>query len=156
MKKLILPVIALFVLAACNNQKEHEHNHGSKETPKTQADSLMVDVMDGHDVGMAKYGRLKEVEKQINAAVDSVAKLPAKAQAAAAPYKAQLDAVGADIRGAILAMDTWMQEFNMDSAVDNMEQRIKYLNDEKLKVGKVKEAILGSLQKADSLFKAKL
>lgn len=155
MKRLILPVIALFVLAACNNQKEHEHNHGSKETPKTQADSLMVDVMDSHDVGMAKYGRLKEVEKQINAAVDSVAKLPANAQAAAASYKAQLDATGADIRGAIVAMDTWMQEFNMDSAVDNMEQRIKYLTDEKLKVGKVKEAILVSLQKADSLFKAK-
>lgn len=45
---------------------------------------------------------------------------------------------------------------NMDSALNNAEQRIKYLTDEKLKVGKVKEAILGSLQKADSLLKEKL
>lgn len=156
MKKFILPFISLIILAACNNEKKHDgHNHDSKEVPKTQVDSLMSDVMDGHDVGMAKYGRLKEVEKQISAAIDSVTKLPAKAQAAAAPYKAQLDAAGKDIRGAIVAMDTWMQEFNMDSAADNVEQRIKYLTDEKLKVGKVKEAILGSLQKADSLFKAK-
>ncbi|MBK6936689.1 MAG: lipoprotein [Chitinophagaceae bacterium] len=157
MKRLIFPFIILFILAACNNDKNHDgHSHGSKEVPKTQADSLMTEVMDGHDVGMAKYGRLKEVEKQIKAAIDSVTKLPSKAQAAAAPYKVQLDSVGKDIRSAIVAMDTWMQEFNMDSAVDNMEQRIKYLTDEKLKVGKVKEAILGSLQKADSLFKAKL
>ena len=33
---------------------------------------------------------------------------------------------------------------------------LKYLLDEKMKVGKVKEAILKSLSKADSLLKAKL
>jgi transcriptional regulator NrdR family protein len=43
----------------------------------------------------------------------------------------------------------------MDSAVSNIEQRIKYLTEEKLRVSKVKEAILNSLQKADSLLKAK-
>jgi hypothetical protein len=53
-------------------------------------------------------------------------------------------------------MNKWMDEFNMDSAVNNMEQRIKYLTDEKMKVGKVKESILGSLHKADSLLKSKL
>jgi hypothetical protein len=37
-----------------------------------------------------------------------------------------------------------------------MEQRIKYLRDEKWKVSTVKENILSSLQKADSLIKAKL
>lgn len=156
MKRLIFPLITLLVIVACNNEKKHEgHSHEGKEAPKTQADSLMNEVMDGHDVGMAKYGRLQAVEKQINSALDSVAKLPAKAQATAAPFKAQLNVAGKDIRAAIVAMDTWMQEFNMDSAVDNMEQRIKYLTDEKIKVGKVKEAILSSLQKADSLFNTK-
>ena len=49
-----------------------------------------------------------------------------------------------------------MSEFNMDSAVNNMQERIKYLADEKWKVGKVKEAILGSLAKADSVLRSKL
>jgi len=43
----------------------------------------------------------------------------------------------------------------MDSAKDNIEQRVKYLAEEKLKVTKVKEAVLGGLAKADSLLKAK-
>ena len=33
---------------------------------------------------------------------------------------------------------------------------VKYLTEEKLKVGKVKEAIIGSLAKADSLLKTNL
>jgi len=36
-----------------------------------------------------------------------------------------------------------------------VEERVRYLSSEKLKVGKVKEAILNSLQKADSLIKEK-
>ena len=48
-----------------------------------------------------------------------------------------------------------MEEFNMDSAVNDAKQRIDYLGSEKLKVTKVKEAILNSLQKADSLIKDK-
>jgi Fe2+ or Zn2+ uptake regulation protein len=49
-----------------------------------------------------------------------------------------------------------MDEFNVDSAIDNAKERIKYLEEEKLKVTKVKEAILSSLQKADSLLKVKI
>jgi hypothetical protein len=49
-----------------------------------------------------------------------------------------------------------MDEFNVDSAIDNAKERVKYLEDEKLKVTKVKEAILNSLQKADSLLKVKI
>jgi len=49
-----------------------------------------------------------------------------------------------------------MDEFNMDSLTNNAKERIKYLTDEKLKVSKVKESILNSLQKADSLVKEKL
>jgi hypothetical protein len=52
-------------------------------------------------------------------------------------------------------MNKWMEEFNMDSALNNAEERIDYLGSEKLKVSKVKEAILGSLQKADSILKEK-
>lgn len=160
MKKLFfLLVSAGLFLAACNNDKKDSeaghHNHG-KNTPQTQEDSLMADVMDGHDAGMAKYGKLQTMEKKVKASLDSISKLPAKAREELAPYKAKLDSVAADLSYAIFAMDKWMEEFDMDSAKDNIENRIKYLLDEKMKVGKVKEAILNSLSKADSLLKAKL
>ena len=151
--------ITVFVISCNNNNATKKdgdgHDHHKKGIPKTQEDSLMADVMDGHDVGMAKYGKLGAMEKQVKAALDSLQKLPSKAQQAAAPYKAKLDSLGKDISYAIFAMDKWMEEFDMDSAKADLSQRIKYLTDEKMKVGKVKEAILTSLQKADSVFRSK-
>ena len=58
-----------------------------------------------------------------------------------------------DLNYAEYGMNTWMEAFNPDSAKENMEARIKYLASEKDKVDKVKESILSSLQRADSLFK---
>lgn len=157
MKKFAISFIVLFMITACNNEKKHDDHSGhAKNEPKTRADSLMADVMDGHDAGMAKYGKLQAIEKKVKAALDSISKLPAKAKQELAPYKAKLDSTAADLSYAIFAMDKWMEEFKMDSAKDDMEARIKYLLDEKMKVGKVKEAILNSLGKADSLLKAKL
>lgn len=156
MKQLLL-FIAVTVLVACNNDKKHDsHKDHSSDAPKTQADSLMTEVMDGHDVGMAKYGKLKTMQSETLRLLDSIAKLPAKARDAAAPLKTKLDGLLADLKSAKDGMDKWMSEFNMDSALDNMEQRIKYLAEEKLKVSKVKESILTGLQRADSILKAKL
>lgn len=154
--KLTIAVMAVLAFMACNNEKKEDQNGQGKNEPKSQADSLMADVMDGHDVGMAKYGKLKAMEKKVKASMDSISALPAKAKEALAPYKAQLDSASADLNNAIAAMDKWMEEFNMDSAQDDMEKRIRYLLDEKMKVGKVKDAILNSLGKADSLLKVKL
>jgi hypothetical protein len=160
MKKILLPSFAfLFIFfTACNNadKKTEEHNGPAKETPKTAADSLMADVMAGHDASMAKYGKLEAMQKKALSLLDSIAGLPAKAREAAAPLKSKLAGVIEDLKSAKAAMDKWMDEFNMDSAENNIEQRIKYLAEEKLKVTKVKESILNGLQKADSLLKAKL
>jgi len=158
MKRVYFLLLAgsLAATIACNNEKKQDDHSGHKKNePKTQADSLMADVMDGHDVGMSKYGKLQAMEKKVKTAIDSIAKLPAKAQKELAPYKAKLDSAAAGLSYALFAMDKWMEEFNMDSAKDNMEARIQYLLDEKMKVGKVKESILNSIGKADSLLKAK-
>ena len=159
MKNFSIPAIALLlIVTACNNnaeQKTTEHPHSS-EIPQTHADSLMADVMEGHDVGMAKMGRLRSMQKNVEATLDSIAKLPSKAKAATEPFKVKMEGVLQDLKSARSGMEKWMDEFNMDSAVNNMEQRIKYLTDEKLRISKVKEDILSSLQKADSLIKAKL
>lgn len=153
----LLLIAALSGMVACNNEKKNDDHSGhGKITPQTQEDSLMADVMDGHNVGMAKYSKLQAMEKKVKASLDSIRKLPAKAQQELAPYKAKLDSAAADLSYAIFAMDKWMEEFDMDSAKNNLEARIRYLLDEKMKVGKVKEAILNSLAKADTLLKTKL
>ncbi len=154
MQKLILILAGIMMVhfTACNNSSNKD---GDTKEPHTKADSLMEDVMDGHDVGMSKYGKLQGLEKQVQAALDSIAKLPAKAKQAAAPLKARLDSAAADLSYAIMAMDKWMEEFNMDSAINNMEERVRYLTDEKMKVGKIKVAIQSSLQQADSILKAR-
>lgn len=151
MKKLLL-FVSVCLLFACNSKKEE----GGKEMAgekKSMADSLMEQVMDGHDVGMAKYGKMQGYKKQIDALLDSISKLPAKAKEAAAPYQEKLQSTGQELATALAQMDKWMEEFNMDSAANDMEKRILYLAEEKDKVGKVKSLILETVGKADSLLR---
>jgi hypothetical protein len=156
MKKVffILPAFLLMVIAACNNT-DNKQEDAAIDPQKAQADSLEKEVLEGHDVAMPKSMKIPALQKETKRLIDSISKLPAKAQEAAAPYKAKLENLLKDLDDAGAAMNKWMEDFNYDSAKDNLEQRIKYLADEKLRVGKVKEAVLGSLQKADSLLKAK-
>ncbi|HQW43572.1 MAG: viral A-type inclusion protein [Chitinophagaceae bacterium] len=157
MKLYILPaILVLLIAAACNNDdNKHAGHNGSGKEPQTLADSLMKDIDDGHIVGMSKMGKLHNTKKEVQRIIDSIGKLPAKAQAAVAPYVDQLKENIKELEYADFAMEKWMTEFEMDSAIDNLEQRIKYLTDEKMKVGKMKEAILTSMQKADSLLKVR-
>jgi len=150
-----LVVLITISLLACNDSENNHNGHGKNNEPKTQADSLMKDVMDGHNIGMAKMGKLTRAEQRTRRLLDSIEKLPAKAREAAVPLKVKLDSLQKDLSYAEFAMNKWMEEFNMDSALNNAEERIDYLGSEKLKVSKVKEAILGSLQKADSILKEK-
>lgn len=160
-KKIILPLLAISLLTACNNGGHEDHSkHGTEEgkgAPKTQADSLYDEVMGGHDEVMPKMGKVRGAQAQAKAMLDSIAKLPAKAQDAAGDLKKKLETLVNDLNYADFAMDKWMTGFIMDSAKNNVqEQRIKYLEAERVKVTKVKEAVLGGLARADSLFKAKL
>ena len=150
-----LTVLVIVTIIACNDEANEHNGHGKANEPKTQADSLMNDVMDGHNTGMAKMGKLTRAEQTTRRLLDSIAKLPAKARQAAEPLKTKLDSLQKELSYAEFAMNKWMEEFNMDSAVNDAKERINYLGSEKLKVSKVKEAILNSLQKADSLIKEK-
>jgi hypothetical protein len=98
---------------------------------------------------------MKKAKENVNHLIDSVSKLPGKANEAAIAFKEKLTATLNDLNKADLAMNIWMSEFVYDSLKNNAEERIRYLKNEKLKVGEVKEAILSSLAKADSLLKEK-
>jgi prefoldin subunit 5 len=149
MKKILLALILATVLFACKETK--------KEDPlQKEAKALEDEVMLGHDVAMPKSMKIPDLEKKVKAMLDSIEKLPAKAKEAASPLTQKLQVLAADLSYAYNAMDKWMVEFEFDSARSNLEQRIKYLTEEKLKVNKMKDAVLNSLSKADSLLKAKL
>ena len=147
----ILFVFAALAITACNNSADIKND----TVTKTKADSLLDDVDDGHAVAMGKMGRLNRTEQEVSRLIDSIGKLPAKARDAAAPYKAKLETLLDELKTADVNMNQWMESFNMDSALNNTEERIKYLTTEKIKVSKVKDAVLNSLQKADSVLKAK-
>jgi hypothetical protein len=149
-KYLLLFFIATgFLFTSCNNSADTP----ADSTKKTKADTLMDEVMDGHNVGMGKMGKLTRAQQEVTRILDSIANLPAKARDAAAPYKANLENLLSDLKSADNSMNQWMENFNMDSALNNAEERIRYLGEEKLKVGKVKESILNSLKRADSVLK---
>jgi hypothetical protein len=156
MKKFLIPaltIVAALIISCNSSDKKHEGH--KKEEPKTQEDSLMANILEGHDIGMAKINKLHAAQTEVKRLIDSVGKLPAPSKTAAAGYLEQLNKALEDLNYADFAMDKWMTEFDMDSAKNNPEARIKYLLDEQMKVDKMKNAILNSMQKADSLFKVK-
>ena len=100
--------------------------------------------------------KIPKLQKEAQRLIDSISTLPAKAREASAPLRAKLEELVNELNYADNAMNKWMAEINFDSALNNLDQRIKYFADEKIKVDKVKEAVLNSIAKADSLLKAKL
>jgi len=157
MKKSVLYFSALLIagIVACNDADNDHSGHGKDIGPRTQVDSLKESVDEDHIIGMSKMGRLTRAEQTTRRLLDSLAKLPAKTRQAAEPFKIQLEALQKQLSEAESAMDKWMVEYREDSLVNNIEERVKYLSSEQLKVTKVKEAILSGLQKADSLIKGK-
>lgn len=89
--------------------------------------------------------------KESKTAIDSIDKLPAAAQKQNAPLKALLDAAHKDLAQADNAMNEWMNGFKYDSLKDNEAARVQYLQNEKTKINAVKDLVLNSLSKADSL-----
>lgn len=160
-KKIILPFLAISLFIACNNAGKEDHsNHGAmgekKDSTLSPADAIYEEVMAGHDEVMPKMSKVRGAQARAKTMLDSLAKLPSKAQDAMSGLKKELEKLISDLNYADFAMDKWMTEFNMDSAVNDVQQRIRYLESEKGKVMKVKESVLSGLARADSLFKVKL
>ena len=87
--------------------------------------------------------------------IDSISKLPAAEKEAAASYREQLTSLVKDLSEAKEGMDGWMRYYRdvRDSAKDDPPKRIAFLRDEIERVNKIRDAILQSLARADSLIK---
>ena len=150
MKPLLLLLLVLFI-GSCNNVPTEQNDRKDGFTPvlKTKEDSLYHDVMQGHDIGMAKINKVRMSLTQIKNELDSIKKLPSKKGNQS--YQQALLKLQEDLNYADHAMYTWMEEFKVDSASGDKMNRIAYLESEKIKVGKVRDHILTGLQRADSL-----
>lgn len=131
---------------SCNNTRGDaaaNRTDGYSDKPQTKEDSLFKEVMHDHDEGMARMGKLTVSIRQLRSRADSLLKVRRNSEA----EKKILE----DLEYAEMAMNTWMREFNMDSLKDQAARRLDYLEDEKKKVARVRENILESIRRADSL-----
>lgn len=141
--------IAIMFLASCAESTE-DRKDGFSQTSKNPEDSLFQDVMDQHDEAMSKMGKLAGYRKQFEAKIDSLKKVKS---AAKVTLENKYNEISAELKQAQDRMNIWMDEFSIDSAQDNIERRLDYLQSEKSKVTRVKEEILSALAKADSALK---
>ncbi len=78
MKKIFGLAIMAASLVACKDDTKTTDGHanGFSHDLKSQEDSLMQEVMDGHDVGMAKTGKIRGSLATVTASIDSLKKSP--------------------------------------------------------------------------------
>jgi C4-type Zn-finger protein len=147
MKNFFLLLFPFIFLASC----KEDRGHAVRPVPETKADSLFQEVMQGHDVGMAKMGKIKGHLKQVQNELDSLTVL--KNKSAVSERISELEKLKSALQQADEGMYLWMKEFKADSGENDSQVRIKYLESEKIKVEKVKEDILESLKLADSILR---
>lgn len=155
MKSVLVLLSCLLLFACSDNDTTEDRKDGYTSTPKSKEDSLFHEVMQAHDTGMAKMGNLVKYQKQIQQVLDSLDQLTDREKAAALDYKNFLIRLQEELQQAEAGMNLWMEQFRADSVTENKEKRIEYLGSEKTKVEKVREDILNSLRRADSLFSAR-
>lgn len=139
---------------ACGNSAQ-QSSSDTDDGPKTKADSLLQEVIDGHDVAMPKMKKLERLMKETTVAIDSLGKLPAAAQKQSSALKTKLEEASSDLSNADKAMHEWMNGFKYDSLQNNEPERVKYLEDQKMKVNQMKDAVLSSISKAEGILGSK-
>ena len=147
--KAVVYLSAIMFLVSCGGSSD-DRQDGYSKTAKNPADSLFEVVMDEHDEAMAKMGRIANYRKQVDRKLDSLNNLKTSGKAAT---EKKFKDLGSELKQAEDRMNAWMHEFSIDSAQDDNDLRVKYLESEKTKVSKVKEEILAVVAKADSVLK---
>lgn len=152
MKPLLFSLLITAFLIGCG---ENPNQSDGKTQPQSQADSLLQEVIDAHDIAMPKTKKMERLIRESAAAIDSIDKLSVPVQKQNAALKTRLVTVHTDLVQANTAMNEWMNGFKYDSLKENEAARIQYLQDQKTKITAVKDLVLSSLSKADSMLSQK-
>jgi septal ring factor EnvC (AmiA/AmiB activator) len=137
------------MVASCGESATEERKDGFSKRPGTAEDSLFDAVMHGHDTAMAKMGKLRRYQKEVQQKIDSLA----QSSGAKSSFQATLKQLEADLKQAEEGMNKWMEDFSIDSAQNDLKRRIEYLQSEKIKVDGVAEKIFSTISKADSMLR---
>lgn len=151
--KFIVQSFLVFLFVSCSNSNTSTDKND--KATESASDSLMHEILKQHDIGMAKMNKLGEAKNRIQHNLDSISKLPFALQKKSVQYRMELDSVFNWLTFADSHMETWMNEFNMDSLKDDREKQIKYLESEKAKISHVNDEMISSLHKVDSLLQKK-
>jgi hypothetical protein len=138
----------ILMLIACADGASSDRKDGYSQTARSPEDSLFQEVMDGHDAAMAKQSKLFGYRKEVGKKMDSLKNVTSASKASLENIYTSL---GTELKNAEDHMNTWMQEFIIDSFENDSKRRLEYLQSEKMKVLKVKEEILAAVGKADSV-----
>jgi hypothetical protein len=147
MKIAFLPI--LFVIAALNGcgkkTEDHSHHHDQQASGSTDPNKALYDsVMDVHNEVMP---RLDEMFKLSESLRDKIAKTPEMPTVKKQEIQAAIDSLDHANEG----MMVWMRKFNpVTDSADSQAAR-NYLNEEMVKVERVKTDILSAIEKAKAL-----
>jgi len=151
--KFVAQSVFVLLFISCNSSNTSTKNNN--KTTESASDSLMHEILRQHDRGMAKMNKISDAKNRIQHSLDSISKLPFDIQKKSVQYRMGLDSAFNWLTFADSHMETWMNEFNMDSLKDDQEKQIKYLESEKMKISHVNDEMISSLRKADSLLRKK-
>ena len=117
------------------------------EPQKSLADSLLQQVLDGHDVAMPKMMKLERLQKEAQTTLDSL-------QKAGSANKARMDVLETTVKNlgaANASMNEWMNGFRYDSLKEKPAEREAYLKAQLESVNKMKDLVLSSIAQADTV-----
>jgi len=152
---LLFLIIAL-IMFACNDSPQTNGAAGRKDgysqRPQTKEDSLFADISNAHDSAMSIMMRkLRGSKTKTQHFLDSMNSIQnAKPDTV---WRRQLIDVQKELNAAELSMNNWMEAFVPDSAENNKEVRIKYLESERDKVLRMEILLSTAVKHADSVLK---
>lgn len=146
--KYLIAVIMILSVISCKDKEEPVRTDGFTPILKTQEDTLFHEVMQGHDIGMAKMGKISKYIKQSEQVIDSLKKLPSNLENR--EKIVQFENLKIQLQEADDDMFEWMKNFQADT-LEGKPERIGYLEKEKIRVEKVRVKILNAVAGGDSL-----
>jgi len=144
-RQLICTFLFVGAFAACAGSTESEEA-GTSNALGSPVDSLFHEVMDGHDAGMAKVGRLRKYSQQLAHQIDSITK-----SSNSSSNITELQRVKDSLDRAHAAMFEWMDGFKADTLTASTDRRMQYLQAQKTSVLLVRDRIMNSIRLYDSL-----
>lgn len=138
----ILPVAAIFALAACQGNTSTQT---TADSDSLMVDSLKAEVMNLHDEGMAYTMAIRRLTTRSKEVADSLDSKKADATA----YKASASLLDS----ANNAMNDWMHSFDFKMEGKTMAEKKTYLEEEKKKMTEVKALMERSVNEAKALLK---